>query len=199
MRYKMNIEMKYGCMNINLGSTYKEALEKYNKVKADYANVPCKMKVEDTEKKQVLFVKENKENSFEKAYNQLLSSLIEMSRMQLNLSKNEKKYTTCRNELYHDRETTDLSQLSTDEQIDYLMNMKSQLNKRRIIEEENKKLFGFYDTFTKIYDLIMEYEENREKLNNMGSHRYGNEYYREDNSVKKKRSKHLLEVLNKNK
>ena len=79
------------------------------------------------------------------------------------------------------------------------MNMKSQLNKRRIIEEENKKLFGFYDTFIKIYDLIMEYEDNREKLNNIGSHRYGNEYYREDNSVKKKRSKHLLEVLNKNK
>ena len=197
MRYKMNIEMKYGCMNINLGSTYKEALEKYNKVKADYANVPCKMKVEDTEKKQVLFVKENKENSFEKAYNQLLSSLIEMSRMQLNLSKNEKKYTECRNELYHDLETTDISQLSADEQIDYLMNMKSQLNKRRIIEEENKKLFGFYDTFTKIYDLIMEYEENREKLNNMGSHRYGNEYYREDNSVKKARSKRLLQILNK--
>ena len=127
-----------GEMNINLGDIYKEALEKYNKVKADYTNVPCKMKVEDTEKKQVLFVKENKENSFEKAYNQLLSSLIEMSRMQLNLSKNEKKYTECRNNLYHDLETTDLSQLSTDEQIDYLMNMKSQLNKRRIIEEENK-------------------------------------------------------------
>ena len=197
MRYKMNIEMKYGCMNINLGSTYKEALEKYNKVKLDYANVPCKMKVEDTEKKQVLFIKENKENSFEKAYNQLLSSLIEMSRMQLNLSKNEKKYTACRNELYHDLETTDLSQLSTDEQIDYLMNMKSQLNKRRIIEEENKKLFGFYDTFIKIYDLIMEYEDNREKLNNIGCHRYGNEYYREDNSVKKARSKRLLQILNK--
>ena len=195
-RYKLRIEMQYGNMNINLGSTYKEALEKYNKVKTDYINVPCKMKVEDTEKKQVLFVKENKENSFEKAYNQLLSSLIEMSRMQLNLSKNEKKYTTCRNELYHDLETTDISQLSTDEQIDYLMNMKSQLNKRRIIEEENKKLFGFYDTFTKIYNLNMEYEENREKLNNMGSHRYGNEYYREDNSVKKARTKRLLNMLN---
>ena len=198
-RYKMSIEMKYGVMNINLGDIYKEALEKYNKVKSDYANIPCKMKVEDTEKNQVLFIKENKENSFEKAYNQLLSSLIEMSRMQLNLSKNEKKYTECRNNLYHDLETTDLSQLSTDEQIDYLMNMKSQLNKRRIIEEENKKLFGFYESFTAIYDIIMEYEDNREKLNNMGSHRYGNEYYREDNSVKKKRSKHLLEVLNKNK
>ena len=60
-KYKMSIDMKYGCMNINLGSTYKEALEKYNKVKSDYANVPCKMKVEDTEKKQVLFIKENKE------------------------------------------------------------------------------------------------------------------------------------------
>ena len=196
MRYKMNIEMKYGCMNINLGSTYKEALEKYNKVKLDYANVPCKMKVEDTEKKQVLFVKENKENSFEKAYNQLLLSLIEMSRMQLNLSKNEKKYTTCRNELYHDLDTTDISQLSTDEQIDYLMNMKSQLNKRRIIEEENKKLFGFYESFTAIYDIIMKYEENKEKLNNHGVHRYGKTYYKENASVKKERNKRLLGILN---
>ena len=196
-RYKLRIEMQYGNMNINLGSTYKEALEKYNKVKTDYINVPCKMKVEDTEKKQVLFVKENKENSFEKAYNQLLSSLIEMSRMQLNLSKNEKKYTTCRNELYHDLETTDISQLSTDEQIDYLMNMKSQLNKRRIIEEENKKLFGFYESFTAIYDIIMKYEENKEKLNNQGVHRYGKTYYKEDGSAKKERSKKLLQILNK--
>ena len=196
MRYKMNIEMKYGCMNINLGSTYKEALEKYNKVKLDYANVPCKMKVEDTEKKQVLFVKENKENSFEKAYNQLLSSLIEMSRMQLNLSKNQKKYTECRNNLYHNLETTDLSQLSTDEQIDYLMNMKTQLNKRRIIEEENKKLFGFYESFIAIYDIIMKYEENKEKLNNQGVHRYGKTYYKENASVKKERNKRLLGILN---
>ena len=60
-RYKMSIEMEYGVMNINLGDIYKEALEKYNKVKSDYANIPCKMKVEDTEKKQVLFIKENKE------------------------------------------------------------------------------------------------------------------------------------------
>ena len=196
-RYKMSIEMEYGVMNINLGDIYKEALEKYNKVKADYTNVPCKMKVEDTEKKQVLFVKENKENSFEKAYNQLLSSLIEISRMQLNLSKNEKKYTECRNELYHDLETTDISQLSADEQIDYLMNMKSQLNKRRIIEEENKKLFGFYESFTAIYDIIMKYEENKEKLNDQGTHRYGKKYYRENASVKKERSKRLLQALNK--
>ena len=196
-RYKMSIEMEYGVMNINLGDIYKEALEKYNKVKADYTNVPCKMKVEDTEKKQVLFIKENKENSFEKAYNQLLSSLIEISRMQLNLSKNEKKYTECRNELYHDLETTDISQLSADEQIDYLMNMKSQLNKRRIIEEENKKLFGFYESFTAIYDIIMKYEENKEKLNNQGVHRYGKTYYKEDASAKKERSKKLLQILNK--
>ena len=195
-RYKMSIEMQYGVMNINLGDIYKEALEKYNKVKADYTNVPCKMKVEDTEKKQVLFVKENKENSFEKAYNQLLSSLIEISRMQLNLSKNEKKYTECRNELYHDLETTDISQLSADEQIDYLMNMKSQLNKRRIIEEENKKLFGFYESFTAIYDIIMKYEENKEKLNNQGVHRYGKTYYKENASVKKERNKRLLGILN---
>ena len=76
------------------------------------------------------------------------------------------------------------------------MNMKSQLNKRRIIEEENKKLFGFYESFTAIYDIIMKYEENKEKLNNKGVHRYGKTYYKENASVKKERNKRLLGILN---
>ena len=46
-RYKMSIEMEYGVMNINLGDIYKEAMVKYNKVKADYSEVPCKMIVKD--------------------------------------------------------------------------------------------------------------------------------------------------------
>ena len=196
-RYKMSIEMEYGVMNINLGDIYKEAMVKYNKVKADYSEVPCKMIVKDNE--DVLFIKDNKEQSFDKLYNQLLSILAEMSKLQLNMSKKEKKFTALRNEMYHELECKDLSELNTEEQAEYLMKMKSELNKRRIIESQNQKQYAFFDTFTKIYDLVIEYEEKKEKMQHHGSERFGKKYYKEDASAKKTRSKHLLEILNKNK
>ena len=194
-RYKLNIEMQYGCMNINLGDVYKEAMEKYNKVKVDYADIPCVMTVTDNSK--VLFVKENKDQSFDQLYKQLLSTLAEMSKLQLNMSKREKKFTALRNEMYHKLECEDLSGLTIEEQSEYLMKMKSELNKRRIIETQNQKQYAFFDTFTKIYDLVMEYEEKREKMEHHGCERYGKTYYKEDASAKKERSKKLLQILNK--
>ena len=194
-RYKMSIEMEYGVMNINLGDIYKEALEKYNKVKSDYSEVPCKMIVKDNE--DVLFIKDNKEQSFDKLYKQLLSILVEMSKLQLNMSKKEKKFTALRNEMYHELECKDLSELNTEEQAEYLMKMKSELNKRRIIESQNQKQYAFFDTFTKIYDLVIEYEEKKEKMQHHGSERFGKKYYKEDASAKKERSKKLLQILNK--
>ena len=194
-RYKMSIEMEYGVMNINLGDIYKEALEKYNKVKADYSEVPCKMIVKDNE--EVLFIKENKDQSFDKLYNQLLSILAEMSKLQLNMSKKEKKFTALRNEMYHELECKDLSELSTEEQAEYLMKMKSELNKRRIIESQNQKQYAFFDTFTKIYNLVIEYEEKKEKMEHHGCERFGKAYYKEDASAKKERAKKLLQILNK--
>ena len=193
-RYKMSIEMEYGVMNINLSDTYKEAMVKYNKVKADYSEVPCKMIVKDNE--DVLFIKDNKEQSFDKLYKQLLSTLAEMSKLQLNMSKREKKFTALRNEMYHKLECEDLSGLTIEEQSEYLMKMKSELNKRRIIETQNQKQYAFFDTFTKIYDLVMEYEEKREKMEHHGCERYGKTYYKEDASIKKERAKRLLGILN---
>ena len=193
-RYKMSIEMEYGVMNINLGDIYKEAMVKYNKVKADYSEVPCKMIVKDNE--DVLFIKDNKEQSFDKLYNQLLSILAEMSKLQLNMSKKEKKFTALRNEMYHELECKDLSELNTEEQAEYLMKMKSELNKRRIIESQNQKQYAFFDTFTKIYNLVIEYEEKKEKMQHHGCERFGKAYYKEDASAKKERAKRLLGILN---
>lgn len=195
MRYELNINMEYGNMRVKLGDTYKEAMEKYNKVKADYSDIPCVMTVTDNSK--VLFVKENKDQSFDKLYDQLLSILVEMSKLQLNMSKKEKRFTALRNEMYHELECKDLSELNTEEQAEYLMKMKSELNKRRIIESQNQKQYAFFDTFTKIYDLVMEYEEKREKMEHHGCERYGKTYYKEDASAKKERSKKLLQILNK--
>ena len=129
----------------------------------------------------------------------LLSILVEMSKLQLNMSKKEKKFTALRNEMYHELECKDLSELNTEEQAEYLMKMKSELNKRRIIESQNQKQYAFFDTFTKIYNLVIEYEEKKEKMEHHGCERFGKAYYKEDASAKKERSKHLLEVLNKNK
>ena len=195
MRYELNINMEYGNMRVNLGDTYNEAMEKYNKVKVDYSDIPCVMTVTDNSK--VLFVKENKDQSFDKLYDQLLSILVEMSKLQLNMSKKEKRFTALRNEMYHELECKDLSELNTEEQAEYLMKMKSELNKRRIIETQNQKQYAFFDTFTKIYDLVMEYEEKREKMEHHGCERYGKTYYKEDASAKKERSKKLLQILNK--
>ena len=194
MRYELNINMEYGNMRVNLGDTYKEAMEKYNKVKADYSDIPCVMTVTDNSK--VLFVKENKDQSFDKLYNQLLSTLVEMSKLQLNMSKKEKRFTALRNEMYHELECKDLSELNTEEQAEYLIKMKNELNKRRIIETQNQKQYAFFDTFTKIYDLVIEYEEKREKMEHHGCERYGKAYYREDVSAKKERAKRLLGILN---
>ena len=195
MRYELNINMEYGCMRVNLGDTYKEAMEKYNKVKVEYSDIPCVMTVTDNSK--VLFVKENKDQSFDKLYDKLLSTLVEMSKLQLNMSKKEKKFTALRNEMYHELECKDLSELNTEEQAEYLMKMKRELNKRRIIESQNQKQYAFFDTFTKIYDLVMEYEEKKEKMQHHGSERFGKKYYKEDASAKKERSKKLLQILNK--
>ena len=194
-RYKLNIEMQYGCMNINLGDVYKEAMEKYNKVKSDYSDIPCVMTVTDNSK--VLFVKENKDQSFDKLYNQLLSILVEMSKLQLNMSKREKKFTALRNEMYHETELLDVGQMTVEQQAEYLMNMKNKLTQRRIIETENQKQYAFFDTFTKIYDLVIEYEEKKEKMEHHGCERFGKTYYKEDASAKKERSKKLLQILNK--
>ena len=194
MRYELNINMEYGNMRVNLGDTYKAAMEKYNKVKADYSDIPCVMTVTDNSK--VLFVKENKDQSFDKLYDKLLSTLVEMSKLQLNMSKKEKRFTALRNEMYHELECKDLSELNTEEQAEYLMKMKSELNKRRIIESQNQKQYAFFDTFTKIYDLVMEYEEKREKIEHHGCERYGKTYYKEDASAKKERTKRLLDILN---
>ena len=156
MRYELNINMEYGCMRVNLGDTYKEAMEKYNKVKVDYSDIPCVMTVTDNSK--VLFVKENKDQSFDKLYNQLLSILAEMSKLQLNMSKKEKKFTALRNEMYHELECKDLSELSTEEQAEYLMKMKSELNKRRIIESQNQKQYAFFvHAYKFIYRNVISY------------------------------------------
>ena len=76
------------------------------------------------------------------------------------------------------------------------MKMKSELNKRRIIESQNQKQYAFFDTFTKIYNLVIEYEEKKEKMQHHGCERFGKAYYKEDASVKKERAKRLLGILN---
>ena len=194
MRYELNINMEYGNMRVNLGDTYKEAMEKYNKVKVDYTDIPCVMTVTDNSKG--LFVKENKDQSFDKLYDKLLSTLVEMSKLQLNMSKKEKRFTALRNEMYHELECKDLSELNTEEQAEYLMKMKSELNKRRIIETQNQKQYAFFDTFTKIYNLVIEYEEKKEKMQHHGCERFGKAYYKEGASAKKERAKRLLGILN---
>ena len=102
--------------------------------------------------------------------------------------------------MYHSLEEDDISNLSIEEQAYKLNEMKMTLCKRRLIEEENKKAYAFFNEFHKIYDVILDFEKNRKEMKrNMNASRFGEVYYNEPYKNKKARSKHLLEVLNKNK
>ena len=41
MRYSMSINVNYGNMKLDLGDDYKMAINRYNKVKKDFASIPC--------------------------------------------------------------------------------------------------------------------------------------------------------------
>ena len=89
MRYSMSINVNYGNMKLDLGDDYKMAINRYNKVKKDFASIPCEMSFIDEESHKPLFVKVNKQNSFDILYKQLIEILTEMSKLQTNLTKKD--------------------------------------------------------------------------------------------------------------
>ena len=197
-RYELSVNMKYGVFNMNLSDDYKTAINTYNKVKSEHEEIPCEIVVKDNGKP--IFTKVNKDNSFDELYNKLLEVLVDMSKLQLKLSKEEESFEKVKNAMYHSLEEDDISNLSIEEQAYKLNEMKMTLSKRRLIEDENRKAYAFFNEFHKIYEVILDFEKNRkETKRRMDSSRFGEVYYNEPYKNKKARSKHLLEVLNKNK
>ena len=84
-RYQLSVNMKYGVFNMNLSDDYKTAISTYNKVKNEYEGIPCEIVVKDNG--QPIFTKVNKDNGFDELYNKLLEVLVDMSKLQLKLSK----------------------------------------------------------------------------------------------------------------
>lgn len=187
-RYVVQIDLKFGIQTINCGDDYNSAIEKYKEIKEFYSSVPCTMRFYN--QNEVQFTK-TPEKDFEKLYNNLIDSMLALGKYQVELSKTEDKLHEVRNDLYHDLEETDLSKLTEEEQIDYLMKMKSQLTKRRINEIENQKNYAFFDCFTTIYDALCQYNGIREQKEGVGIGRYKKTYYTEEMGTKKNRIKKL--------
>lgn len=187
-KYIVNVGTKFGVENIRLGDNYKLAIKKYKEIKEFYKNVPCTIKFYNED--DIQFVK-TPEKDFEKLYNDLIDSVIALAKYQVELCKTETKLQEVRNFLYHDLEQMDLSKMTDDEQIEYLIKMKSELTKRRINEKENQKNFAFFDCFNNIYDSLCSYVGTKNQKEDYGAKRYSNRYYTEDISTKKKRVKKL--------
>lgn len=188
-RYVVNILTKFGIENINCGDDYNAAIEKHKEIKEFYSSVPCTIKFFN--QNEVQFTK-TPEKDFEKLYNSLIDSMIALGKYQVELSKAEDKLHEVRNNLYHDLEEKDLSKMTDEEQISYLMKMKSELTKRRINESENQKNYAFFDCFSVMYEEICKYDNGiREKKEGAGVGRYKHTYYSEEMSKKKNRIKKL--------
>lgn len=188
-KYLVGISTKYGVENVNCGDDYNAAIEKYKEIKEFYSSVACTIRFYN--QNEIQFTK-TPEKDFEKLYNNLIDSMIELGKYQVELSKAEDKLQEVRNELYHDLEEKDLSKMTEEEQISYLMKMKSQLTKRRINETENQKNYAFFDCFTTIYETICSYNhDTKDKKENANTGRYKHKYYTEEMSKKKNRIKKL--------
>lgn len=172
-------------------NTHKKAMCKYKEIKDFYESVPCTIKFYNED--EVQFIK-TPEKDFTKLYNNFVDSLIELGRYQVEMCKNEDKLHELRNKLYHQLEQMDLSEMTDDEQLEYLLNTKNSLTKRRINENENRLNFGFSECFNSIYESLCAYGNTKAKKEEQGIGRYKKDYYTEDMAKKKRRIKKLHEL-----
>lgn len=187
-KYIVNVSTKYGIENIKCGDDYNAAIEKYKEIKEFYKSVPCTIKFYN--QNDVQFIK-TPDKDFSRLYNNLIDCVIELGKYQIELSESEDRLHEVRNTLYHELELMDLSLLSDDEQLEYLTKMKSELTKRRVNEEENKKNFAFFNCFDIIYESLCSYNGTRHERENLGASRYSKTYYKEKIDTKKNRIKKL--------
>lgn len=180
--YSIKIGLKFGDMTVSC-NTYREAMNKYEEIKKEYSNIPCTITV--CKEDQIQFVKNNK-NSFDNFLYKLLDTLEEIGKYQIDMSEAENEYHQLKNKMYHDLEEVNLEGLSDNEQLDILHNMKNNLTKRRLIENENAKNYGFYSTYNTILDSLDRYFHSHKKTKErQGQNRFNNNYYKESAKIKK--------------
>ena len=187
--YKIKIGLKYGSFSVK-SDTYKECMEKYYEIKDEYANIPAEITVYKDDK--VQFVKYTGKKSFEKLYNNLIDNLIEIGKYQVEVTREEHNYGKVKNDLYHELEELDLGELDDRKQLEFLNNMKSELTKRRITENENRKLYGFDKAYNTILEALSNYIQKEKPIKDEASiKRYNEKYYTESNGEKKEKIKKL--------
>lgn len=187
--YSIEIKMKYGKFKVK-SDNYQECMNKYKEIKEEYSKIPCEIIVYKDD--EVQFIKGNSKESFENLYNKLIDILLEMGQYQIDISSEEKKYGEIKNKLYHSLEEMDLSETTDKEQLTFLNKMKGELSKRRLIENENKKLYAFDRVYRKILDELNVYKnKERETKEEASINRYTNVYYKEGVKAKRNRIKEI--------
>lgn len=86
----------------------------------------------------------------------------------------------------------DLSETSDKEQLTFLNKMKGELSKRRLIENENRKLYAFDRVYRIILDELNVYKNKEKETKEEASiNRYTNVYYKEGVKAKRNRIKEI--------
>ena len=86
----------------------------------------------------------------------------------------------------------DLSETTDKEQLTFLNKMKGELSKRRLIENENRKLYAFDRVYRIILDELNVYKNKEKETKEEASiNRYTNAYYKEGIKAKRNRIKEI--------
>ena len=169
-KYLVIVETPYGCLNIKAGDEYSNALDKYKEIKEEYKDINCKIKFYNNDISDVQWTAISKNKGFEDAYSNFKKCLIDLVECSISASQNESDLEKQYSEQYHNLELTDTSELTLEEQSKLLLNLKINLNKRRLSKKENSKNYAFHSALKLILSQIQSYEDIINKLENEAAH-----------------------------
>ena len=189
-KYEIRIDLNYGNMNMPVGDNYNMAVEKFKKIKDDFANTPAKIILWNNERNIEQFVsKVDNRYDFKKHYNELINILVKINELGKELVNTEKELSEKKTESYHNIELTDYDNLS----IGMLIELKKDLTIRRVTKECTKEYYAFHELNCKLIELLKNYKNVRHsKLLDSCSKTYYSKFYKESEKNKDKR----ISILN---
>lgn len=164
-KYMVKVDLDYGSFEAEAGSDYKEAIDRYKKVREDFNKVPCVIRMINKETNKDVFAPTRRNNDFVDSFNSLIDVLYDLTETRIDIGKETSNYDKTKSEWYHEIEEANFSNLNTKQKVEFLEDLKADVTKRRINKKENAKYATFQGCLNDIIDRIVEYEKKEIKSN----------------------------------
>lgn len=164
-KYIVKVDLDYGNFEAEAGNDYKKAISKYKKIRKDFNNIPCVVRMVNKETNKDVFAPTKRNNDFVDSFNNLIDMLYDLTSSRIDVGKETGTYEKTKDEWYHELEEANFGELNTEQKIEFLEDLKVDVTKRRINKKENAKYAVFQGCLNDIIDRVIEYEKKEIKSN----------------------------------